>query len=100
MELHAGVAFTKRVSTTLGLSSMTSTLRKRAASSSCIPTTQVMSLRTRINPPKKGKSLLLTFYEGFSPYSVFIPLWCAVKRFTLDDRKILHNYVVEVPMYL
>ena len=39
MELHAGVALTKRVPTILGLSSMTNTLRKRAAGSSCMPTT-------------------------------------------------------------
>ena len=38
-------------------------------------------LKTRINPSKKGKSLLLTFYEGYSTYSVTVPLPYAVRVF-------------------
>jgi hypothetical protein len=41
----------------------------------------VKQLKTRINQSKKGKSLLLTFYEGYSTYSVTIPLPYAVRVF-------------------
>jgi hypothetical protein len=41
----------------------------------------VILLKTRINPSKKGKSLLLTFYEGYSTYSVTVPLPYAVRVF-------------------
>ena len=60
---------------------MTNTLRKRAAGSSCVPATQVIPLKTRINPSKKGKSLMLTIYEGYSTYSVTVPLPYAVRIF-------------------
>lgn len=38
-------------------------------------------MKTRINPSKKGKSLLVTFYEGFSTYSITIPLPYAIRFF-------------------
>ncbi|MBY8998314.1 MAG: hypothetical protein KGD60_11330 [Candidatus Thorarchaeota archaeon] len=38
-------------------------------------------MKTRINPSKKGKSLLLTFYEGFSTYTITVPMPYAVQVF-------------------
>jgi hypothetical protein len=38
-------------------------------------------MKTRINPSKKGKSLLVTFYEGFSTYSLTVPLPYAIRFF-------------------
>jgi hypothetical protein len=41
----------------------------------------VKQLKTRINPSKKGKSLMLTIYEGYFTYSVTVPLPYAVRVF-------------------
>ena len=38
-------------------------------------------MKTRINSSKKGKSLLVTFYEGFSTYTITIPLPYAIRFF-------------------
>ena len=38
-------------------------------------------MKTRINSSKKGKSLLATFYEGFSTYTITIPLPYAIRFF-------------------
>ncbi|MFX0056035.1 MAG: hypothetical protein ACFFAX_08605 [Promethearchaeota archaeon] len=38
-------------------------------------------MKTKINPSQKGKSLLLTFHEGFSTYTIVIPMPYAVKFF-------------------
>ncbi len=42
---------------------------------------QVELMKTRINQSKKGKSLLVTFYEGFSTYTITVPLPYAVRIF-------------------
>ena len=42
---------------------------------------KVELLKTRINLSKKGKSLLVTFYEGFSTYTITVPLPYAVRFF-------------------
>ena len=38
-------------------------------------------MKTRVNLSKKGKSLLVTFYEGFSTYTITVPLPYAVRFF-------------------
>jgi hypothetical protein len=38
-------------------------------------------MKTRINQSKQGKSLLLTFYEGFSTYTIVVPMPYAIRFF-------------------
>jgi hypothetical protein len=38
-------------------------------------------MKTKINQSKKGKSLLVTFYEGFSTYTITVPLPYAIRFF-------------------
>jgi len=46
-----------------------------------LPPPEVVKLKTRLTPSKKGKSLLLTVYEGFSTYTVTLPMPYAVRFF-------------------
>ena len=38
-------------------------------------------MKTKINQSKKGKSLLVTFYEGFSTYTITVPMPYAIRFF-------------------
>ena len=38
-------------------------------------------MKTRINQSKKGKSLLVTFYEGYSTYTITVPMPYAIRIF-------------------
>jgi hypothetical protein len=38
-------------------------------------------MKTKVNPSQKGKALLVTFHEGFSTYTIVVPMPYAVKFF-------------------
>ncbi|MHA2081616.1 MAG: hypothetical protein ACW99H_10780 [Candidatus Thorarchaeota archaeon] len=38
-------------------------------------------MKTKVNPSTKGKSLLVTFHEGYSTYTIVVPMPYAVKFF-------------------
>jgi hypothetical protein len=38
-------------------------------------------MKTRVNPSKNAKSLLVTFYEGFSTYTITVPMPYAIRFF-------------------
>ncbi|MHA2023366.1 MAG: hypothetical protein ACTSWQ_06865 [Candidatus Thorarchaeota archaeon] len=38
-------------------------------------------MKTRINQSKRGKSLLVTFQEGFSTYTIVVPMPYAIRFF-------------------
>ena len=66
---------------TLGFSSMTSALKK-GDRNFLYAHHQVLLVKTRINPSKKGKSLLVTIHEGYSTYTITVPLPYAVRFFS------------------
>jgi hypothetical protein len=43
---------------------------------------QVLTVKARINQSKKGKSILVTIHEGFSTYTITVPLPYAIRFFS------------------
>lgn len=38
-------------------------------------------MKTKLNPSQKGSSILVTFHEGFSTYTIVVPMPYAVRFF-------------------
>lgn len=38
-------------------------------------------MKTRVNPSQKGQSILVTFHEGFSTYTIVVPMPYAIRFF-------------------
>ena len=41
----------------------------------------VSNMKTKINPSQQGNSILVTFHEGFSTYTIVVPMPYSVKFF-------------------
>ncbi|NWF96380.1 MAG: hypothetical protein HXY34_09595 [Candidatus Thorarchaeota archaeon] len=55
---------------------------------------EVLHLKTRLTQSKKGRSLLLTFHEGFSTYTITLPMPYAVRFFAeglVSSLEMLHE---------
>ena len=51
-------------------------------------------MKTRLTPSKKGRSMLLTFHEGFSTYTITLPMPYGVRFFAeglVSSLEMLHE---------